>query len=82
MYTVYILKSEKTGKLYIGQTNNINKRLWRHQNNMVLSTKNRGPWILIKTIPFENRSQAVQMEYKLKKMKNPQRILSYLSKYG
>ncbi|MBK7255132.1 MAG: GIY-YIG nuclease family protein [Ignavibacteria bacterium] len=47
MYFTYIIKSVKTGKLYIGQTNNIENRIWKHNSNKVFSTKNRGPWKLI-----------------------------------
>jgi predicted GIY-YIG superfamily endonuclease len=52
---LYILKSEKNNKYYLGSTIDLNRRLYQHNNNLVLSTKD------IKT--------ARQIEYKLKKQK-------------
>jgi len=80
MYYTYILKSSKTGKLYIGQTNNLKKRLFRHNNNLNPSTKGKGPWDLIYSKTFETRSEAIIHELKLKKMKNTHFILSNLDK--
>lgn len=47
MYTVYVLKSEKDGKLYIGCTSDIEKRIQCHNNGKVFSTRNRRPLVLI-----------------------------------
>jgi len=44
-YFTYILKSLKTGKYYIGSTNNLESRLKRHNSGKVISTKNSRPWI-------------------------------------
>ncbi|MFL9836406.1 GIY-YIG nuclease family protein [Flavobacterium sp. ST-75] len=43
MYTVYIIYSLSKSKYYIGQTNNIDDRIKRHNNKQSLSTKNGGP---------------------------------------
>ena len=77
-YTVYILESSMTGRLYIGQTNNFERRLQEHIGNKVVSTRNRGPWLVLKTILVETRTEAVGIELKLKKMKNPARVKSFL----
>ncbi|MBN8583734.1 MAG: GIY-YIG nuclease family protein [Ignavibacteria bacterium] len=42
-FYTYILQSEISGKLYIGQTNDLEDRLIRHNSNQSLSTKNNGP---------------------------------------
>ncbi|MBX2944123.1 MAG: GIY-YIG nuclease family protein [Cyclobacteriaceae bacterium] len=34
-------------KLYIGQTNDIDDRLHRHNSNQNLATQNKGPWKLL-----------------------------------
>ena len=34
-YYVYILFSDKNGTLYVGVTNNIIKRVWKHKNHVV-----------------------------------------------
>ena len=58
MFFTYILQSLKSGKLYIGQTNNIQKRLSKHNENEVKSTKNRGPWKIIHFEIFATRAEA------------------------
>ncbi|HSB82697.1 MAG TPA: GIY-YIG nuclease family protein [Candidatus Methylomirabilis sp.] len=45
-YWVYILKSESTGQFYVGQTNDVEDRLRRHNAGRVTATRNRGPWQL------------------------------------
>lgn len=47
MHYVYIIKSLKDNKLYVGYTTNLNKRIEKHQNGEVLSTKCRRPFKLI-----------------------------------
>jgi putative endonuclease len=62
---VYVLKSEK-GLLYIGQTNNIEDRLKRHNHNRSIATKNKGLWSLVYQESFETRSLAMKREKSLK----------------
>jgi putative endonuclease len=50
MYYVYILLSDKDGRLYIGSTPNLKNRLEKHKKGFVLATKNRLP---IKLIHYE-----------------------------
>lgn len=66
-YIVYILYSQKRSRYYVGQTNNIKKRLERHNNGFVPSTKSGLPWQLIKTFEVASRSEAMQLENKIKK---------------
>ncbi|MBU0706331.1 GIY-YIG nuclease family protein [Patescibacteria group bacterium] len=69
MNYVYILKSEKDSHLYIGQTNDLNEKLKRHETGSVKSTKNRRPLTLIYSEEFGSRSEAVRRESYLKKLK-------------
>ena len=43
----YLLKSLKSKHLYTGCTQDLRKRFKEHNDNLVLSTKGRGPFILI-----------------------------------
>lgn len=45
MFYVYVLRSPK--QFYIGSTNDLRRRFFKHKNNKVFSTKNRGPWRLV-----------------------------------
>jgi len=47
MHYVYILKSQKDNKLYIGFTNNLQNRLKEHNQGKSFATKTRGPFRLI-----------------------------------
>ena len=46
MNYVYIWKSLKDNKQYIGSTNNLDRRILSHNNGQVESTKHRRPFVL------------------------------------
>jgi putative endonuclease len=66
MYYVYFLKSEKDGKMYIGRTNNITRRLSEHNNGQVSATKSRRPLVLLgyETYATESESVSAECEWK------------------
>ena len=61
-FFVYILYSEKFSRTYLGQTNNLDSRLSRHNAGAVLSTKAYRPWIRIHSESFTTRKDAVARE--------------------
>ena len=65
-YTVYIIFSVKTNKYYVGQTEDFEKRIRRHNNSLVKSTKTGIPWKVIHTFSCSNRSEAMVLETKIK----------------
>jgi putative endonuclease len=81
-FFTYILQSETSNKFYIGQTNNLEDRLFRHNSNQNLATKNKGPWKFIFTKEFETRSEAVALERKLKSFKNSIYLQKWINDYG
>ncbi len=66
---VYILYSDRTGKHYIGHTNNLNRRLKEHNTGLVRSTKGRAPWHIIDYKKYYSRSEARWIERSLKHSK-------------
>jgi len=62
IYYVYILISDKDRKFYVGQTNNIDRRISEHNSGKVLATKGRRPFRLIKYEQFESREDALKRE--------------------
>jgi putative endonuclease len=80
MYHTYILISQSTDKLYIGQTNNLEARLRRHNIDKNFATKNRGPWKLIFSKEFPTRCEAMKFEKYLKSLKNRQYIFDKINK--
>jgi putative endonuclease len=67
MYYVYILYSESIQRFYCGQTNNLQKRIFRHNSGETKSDKAGIPWVLIGYIICESRTLSVQLELKVKK---------------
>lgn len=78
MYFTYIIQSETSSMLYIGQTGNLDDRLLRHNQNRNQFTKNKGPWKLVFAQSFETRAEAVKLETKLKKFKNREYLLKWI----
>lgn len=66
MYYVYILKSSVDGNLYIGLTENLEKRLEIHNAGKVRSTKARRPFTLLDFEEYPSRSEAFRREIFLK----------------
>ncbi|MFC1721749.1 GIY-YIG nuclease family protein [Patescibacteria group bacterium] len=69
-YTVYVIENQK-GQKYIGQTNNLPRRLFEHNNPEKVKyssrwMKFRGPWNLIHKEIFTSRSAAMHREKNLK----------------
>jgi putative endonuclease len=67
IFYVYILKSLKDNKIYIGKTNNIKRRLDEHNNGQVSSTKSRRPFTILETINCETEKDALHLEKEFKK---------------
>jgi len=63
MYYLYILKSLKDNKSYIGVTKDIQKRLREHNSGRVKSTKYRRPLVITHTEKFETLSEARKKEW-------------------
>lgn len=63
---VYCLYSDSHDKIYIGQTNNIEKRLTQHNAGKVKSTKAYVPYRLIYIEDFKTKKEAINREKELK----------------
>ena len=66
MEFVYVLRSEKDGKLYIGLTNDVTRRLEEHNAGRVSSTKGRRPMKIIFVEEYLEGKQAAEREKFLK----------------
>ena len=81
MFCVYIIKSESSNKIYIGQASDIDKRLKQHNdpnNNYSKYTKqNKGPWKLIYKEEVASRSEALKRERFLKSGKGREFIKKF-----
>ncbi len=66
MYFVYILYSSIIDKYYVGQTENLERRLSEHNSKKNLGASD---WQMKYFEPFENRSDAIRREYEIKAKK-------------
>ena len=64
---MYVLKSNKDNKLYIGYTSDLKKRLKEHNLGLVRSTKSRKPFTLIYYEAYQSKNEAKHREYSLKR---------------
>ena len=62
MFFVYILRSTRDDKLYVGYTNNVRRRLEEHNLGKVAITKNRRPFKLIYLEGYLNQQDATIRE--------------------
>lgn len=67
MYYVYVIKSLKDNKLYLGSTNNLRRRLLEHNNGKSQSTKSRRPFELRYYEAYFIEDDARKRESSLKK---------------
>ncbi len=74
MFYVYILKSLKDNRRYIGYTNNILIRLQFHNQGLNPSTRNRRPLKLICFKKFDVKSEAMYYERYLKSLKGGKQL--------
>jgi putative endonuclease len=79
-FWVYIIFSEKYDRFYIGQTNDLDGRIERHNSGYVESTKSFRPWVLKLALSKDNRSESMVLEKKLKNL-NRLRLIEFIEKY-
>jgi putative endonuclease len=74
MFYVYILQSAKNASYYIGSCENIEKRLFQHNNGLATSTKRYLPWNLVYKEAYDTLSKARRRERQIKSWKKRKAI--------
>ena len=69
VYYVYFIKTLDycQFKTYVGYTNNLNKRLEKHNSNLGAKSTRGYNWEFVYKKKFYSKSRALSFEYKLKK---------------
>ena len=62
MFYCYVLRSQKTGRRYVGSCENLSERIRRHNAGESKATKQGVPWVLVHGESFATRSEAAQRE--------------------
>ncbi|MBY0434225.1 MAG: GIY-YIG nuclease family protein [Cyclobacteriaceae bacterium] len=79
-FFIYILQSEIDGSFYIGQTNNLDDRLKRHNAGLERYSRTKRPWKIFWSSQVESRAEAMKLERKLKNFKSRKRIIEFVLK--
>lgn len=74
LFYVYLLRC-KDGSLYCGYTNNLERRIFDHNNSNTGAkyTKNKRPVVLVYKEEFNTKSAALRREIEIKKMTKSQK---------
>ncbi len=80
LYYVYIIKSLKTGRYYTGSTQALEERLRQHNENITLSTRNRGPFELVFHETYNTLGEARRREIQIKRYKGGRAFKELLTK--
>ena len=78
-FHVYVIQSEHDGTYYVGSTQDIEKRLERHNQGRSKYTKPKRPWKLIYSEKHPDRSCAMKRETEIKRRKDRDFIESLVS---
>ncbi len=62
MYSIYAIKSEVDGRIYVGMSKDIDSRIKQHNLGQVFSTKGYRPWKLIYTESVGTREECHKKE--------------------
>lgn len=81
MQYTYILRSKSDGYLYVGCTNNLEKRIKLHNSGKVQSTRSRRPLKLIYYEAYMNQKDAFEREQYFKTGWSKRYIKKILSNY-
>jgi putative endonuclease len=68
MYWIYALYNSQNNKIYIGQTEDLERRVWQRNNHVFkgYTAQFQGEWVLIYKESAATRSQALTREKQLK----------------
>ena len=70
MYFTYILYSSILDQFYIGHCQDLQDRLFGHNNSGSLATKNANDWVVVYSKQFDSRKEANHLEMIIKRKKS------------
>ena len=68
-FYTYVLHSSEHNKIYIGQSSDLEKRLWEHNSGLSKYTKRYMPWVIVYKEELTSRSEAMKREKEIKSQK-------------
>jgi len=80
MWQVYIIKSVRSEKYYVGCTSNFSRRLIEHNKGYNISTEKNRPWVVVHLEKFNNQKEAYTREKEIKSYKGGNAFKKLLNK--
>jgi putative endonuclease len=80
-FFVYILQSMKDFSFYVGQCDDLDKRMSKHSEGMSKYTSGKRPWRLVYFEVLSSRSDAIKREKRLKGWKNSARYQTLIKRW-
>ena len=75
---VYLLKSDKTNRTYVGMSNDVYRRIRQHNGELVGGakyTKRGRPWKVTMVMgPYDDRSEGCRVEWRAKRFRGKERF--------
>jgi putative endonuclease len=81
MYFVYILQSKQDHSFYVGQCDDLDRRMSKHFDGFSKYTEGKRPWKLKYFETFVSRTEALKREKEIKQKKSSVYINSLLSRW-
>lgn len=81
-FHVYIIYSSSLDQYYVGHTENLQDRIFRHKNSGSKSTKKANDWVLKYTEEFSTKAEAMKRELEIKGKKSRKYIERLVSSVG
>ena len=81
-YFVYVVKSQTTGRHYIGHTADVERRLQDHNRGKDRSVRGRGPFNVVLTEPYGSRAEAMARERQIKSYKGGEAFRRLIASAG
>ena len=81
-FFVYIIYSSSLDQYYIGHSENLQDRLFRHNNSGSKATKKINDWKFVYTETYTTKAEAVKRELEIKKKKSRKYIQWLISSVG
>lgn len=69
-FSVYIIYSKIIDQYYVGHSEDLTDRLYRHNNSGSKATKKAKDWKIVYTESYETRAEASRRESEIKKKKS------------
>ena len=66
---LYVLRSEQSGRYYVGSAVDPDRRLHEHNIGHVKATRGKGPWVHARVLAFPTAEVARRAEYHVKRQK-------------